>query len=112
MLSVCETVTRRLADYVDQNLELKISVEELAALVGMGRRQFQRYFKQTFGIPPHKYVLLRRVIRAQRWLAEQRPVVEIALALGFANHAHFCVVFRRFTGTSPGRYRLEHAEIS
>jgi AraC family transcriptional regulator len=80
---MAKTAAWRLVDYVDQNLELNLSVQELAAVVGMGLRQFYPYFPQTFGMTPHKYVLLRRVIKAQQWLVEQRPAAEIAHALGF-----------------------------
>jgi AraC family transcriptional regulator len=100
---------RQIEDHIHANLECELKHLDLSNLVELGRRQFFRKFANTFGTPPHKYVMDVRVERAKQLLSADQSLVEIAGSLGFASQAHFCGVFRKITGTSPGRFRLEHS---
>jgi transcriptional regulator GlxA family with amidase domain len=69
---------------------------------------FARAFKQTIGMPPHCYVLQRRIEHAQQMLRNtQLPLSEIALSAGFSDQSHLARHFRRMTGTSPSLVRWE-----
>jgi len=64
-------------------------------------------FNLSFGLPPHRYVLSRRLQRGAQLLRGSRLAVgEIALACGFASASHFSNRFRAGFQATPGQYRL------
>ncbi|MBM7060069.1 helix-turn-helix domain-containing protein [Pseudomonas sp. UL073] len=98
---------RLLQDYIEQHLEQPLSLEDLAALVALSEYHFARMFRESFGVPPHRYLLARRLARACQLLRHsQLPLGEIALACGFASASHFSNRFRAAFGATPGHYRL------
>ncbi|MNZ31274.1 Transposon Tn10 TetD protein [compost metagenome] len=100
---------RRLADYIEQNLGEPLSLGELAGLAALSEYHFARMFRESFGMPPHRYLLARRLSRAGHLLRETRlPLGEIALACGFASASHFTNRFRDSIGGTPGEYRSAH----
>jgi AraC family transcriptional regulator len=96
-------------DHVDAHIAEEIGLEELAALTGKSPCHFLRCFKQSTGIPPHRYVTRRRVDHACELLTAGQPLVEIALACGFADQSHFGRVFRRERNLTPMAYRRQAA---
>ena len=100
------TRQRRIMDYIESHLEEDISLDDLAREAGISAYHLGRAFKQTTGMPPHRYITDRRIHRAQEMLLRNdRPVTDIALALGFASPSHFTDVFRKITGTTPTGFR-------
>jgi AraC family transcriptional regulator len=96
-------------DHIDAHIAEEIGLEELAALAGKSPCHFLRCFKQTTGISPHRYVTRRRVDHACGLLTAGLPLVEIALACGFADQSHFGRVFRRERSLTPMAYRRQAA---
>jgi AraC family transcriptional regulator len=101
--------SRRVMDYIDTNLDCKLSIDDLADLVRVSTRQFFRCFLNTFGTTPHRYVMNERVARAKQLLLRGQLLGEIAVTVGFANQSHFSGVFRKATGVSPNRFRQDKA---
>jgi AraC-like DNA-binding protein len=97
----------RLRELVDTFLDSDLSVERMAAEVGISPFHFSRLFRLSFGIPPHQYVLQMRIARAARLLRSerQRSISDIAFATGFASQAHFSTVFKCHMGQTPARWR-------
>ncbi len=92
--------------YIEKHLDRPISVEEMAELCQLSSAEFSRQFKASFGEPPHKYVAGERINEAKRLLRNTDwPIAEIALAVGFANQAHFTASFRKIAETTPSCYR-------
>jgi transcriptional regulator GlxA family with amidase domain len=86
-----------------------VSLPELAAISGFSISHFARSFKASTGLSPHRWLLQARVRRAQRVLLEaDAPLVEVALASGFADQSHLTRVFRTVTGEAPGAWRRKH----
>jgi AraC family transcriptional regulator len=84
------------------------SLAGLSRCVGRHPVQISRQFHQYFGCTISEYVRRVRVARAQALLARGKlEVSEIALACGFYDQSHFTCAFRRLTGVSPHRYRLQ-----
>jgi AraC family transcriptional regulator len=80
----------------------------LAAEAGMAESQFLRAFKAATGLPPHQWLMTRRIERACELLAAtQDALADIAYACGFASQSHMTDVFRAKLGVTPGRYRKE-----
>lgn len=97
---------RRIADYVEEHLSDPMTLGAMAAQVGMTTDLFARRFRNSFGMPPYRHVMLRRVERAKRLLADGRLAVkEIAALCGFADQAHLTRVYTRETGLTPAAFR-------
>jgi AraC family transcriptional regulator len=98
---------RQLRDYIETNLSEPISLGQLAGLAALSEYHFARMFRESVGVPPHRYLLARRLVRAQQLLAETAmPLGDVALACGFASASHFSNRFRSALGATPGEYRL------
>lgn len=96
----------RVSDYVEEHLAENVPLATLAEVARLSPFHFSRAFKQSFGAPPHRYLIGRRIERAKELLAvEDRSVTEIGLAVGFAETSSFTSAFRKHTGTTPSVYR-------
>ncbi len=94
--------------YIDDNLDKRISNADLSRICGTPVVRFIRSFKAATGQTPYKYVLSRRIARAQELLATgDAALAEIAYACGFASQSHMTDVFRQKLRATPGRYRKE-----
>ncbi|HEX3363495.1 helix-turn-helix transcriptional regulator [Phenylobacterium sp.] len=81
-------------------------VRRLAGVSGVSQAHFARSFAQAFGVPPHRYLLTRRIERATALLRDtDLPVTEIAFETGWNSLGTFGRVFRDITGESPGELR-------
>jgi AraC-like DNA-binding protein len=99
-------VLRRIREYIDDNLERRISVGLLAGLANLSVCYFVRAFRQSMGVTPHDYLIRQRVGKAKQLLAgTDMPLSEIALAAGFADQSHFARRFRQHVGMLPRHYR-------
>jgi AraC family transcriptional regulator len=104
---------RRAKTHIETNLSSKIKSKELAKLVGLSASHFSRAFRETFGEPPHGYVMRRRLERAQGLiLTTNIPLLQIAAECGLADQAHLNRLFDRFVGESPGAWRRARAMAS
>jgi transcriptional regulator GlxA family with amidase domain len=81
-------------------------VPRLARVSGASEAHFARSFKDAFGVPPHRYLLTRRIERAKALLRDTNlPIIEIAFQTGWNSLGTFGRVFRDVTGESPGELR-------
>jgi AraC family transcriptional regulator len=97
---------KRVVEFIEGHLAEEISLATLAELVNLSLFHFARAFKQSFGVPPHRYHSARRMDRARSLL--QRPslsVTQIGVQTGFRETSSFTRAFRRFTGLTPTEYR-------
>jgi transcriptional regulator GlxA family with amidase domain len=96
----------RAKDRMDAASHEEWPVRRLARVSGVSQAHFARSFKQAFGVPPHRYLLTRRIERAKHLLTTtEDSVLEIALAVGFESAASFSRAFRRVVGVSPRAFR-------
>nr|WP_063573889.1 AraC family transcriptional regulator [Luteibacter rhizovicinus] len=104
-----ELQARRIAAFMEANLGAQVPLHELAGLVHLSVGHFCRAFKGSFGERPRAYLMRRRVAYAMRlMLSTDQPLSEIALACGMADQPHFSNVFRRMTGETPSRWRVDN----
>jgi AraC family transcriptional regulator len=98
---------RRVLDYIEANLDQDLTLAELAGVACLSPWHFSRAFKQATSLGPRRYVLRRRIERAQAMLrrGDEVSLAGIAADLRFADQSHFTNTFRRETGTTPARYR-------
>jgi AraC family transcriptional regulator len=96
---------RILTDYIEEHLSEQIPLATLARLTRLSTFHFCRAFKQSFGVPPHRYHTNRRIEQAKIMLAERKhSVTEVGLTVGFNETSSFTAVFRKVTGQTPSRY--------
>jgi AraC-like DNA-binding protein len=97
---------RIVSAHIEEHLASSISVATLAGLARLSPHHFCRAFKRSFGIPPHRYHMMRRIERAKILLMQQaRSVTDIGLDLGFSETSSFSTLFRRLTGQTPSEFR-------
>jgi AraC family transcriptional regulator len=97
---------RTAAAYIEEHLSEPISLTTLAKLVRLSPYYFCRTFKQSFGVPPHRYHSNRRIERAKELLMERKQsITEVALAVGFGETSSFSAAFRKATGVTPTEYQ-------
>jgi AraC family transcriptional regulator len=97
---------KRVSEYIEERLNDEIPLRELAAVAQLSPYHFARAFKQSFGMPPHRYHMSRRMERAKTLLdVPARSVTDVGLMLGFAETSSFTSAFRRSVGTTPSDYR-------
>jgi transcriptional regulator GlxA family with amidase domain len=81
-------------------------VQRLAEVSRVSEAHFARSFKQAFGVPPHRYLLTRRIERATALLRDtDQPIIQIAFDTGWESLGTFGRTFRDITGESPGAIR-------
>ena len=98
---------RQLVDYLEAHLDQPITLGEMALRCNLSEYHFARMFRASFGLPPHQFLLARRLHRACQLLRlGGMPLGEIALVCGFASASHFSNRFRQAVGATPGEYRL------
>ena len=96
----------RARDRMDRAPHEDWPVQRLAAISAVSPAHFARSFKLAFGLPPHRYLLTRRIERAAALLGEtEASVTDIAYQTGWQSIGTFGRVFRDVTGDSPGERR-------
>ncbi len=97
---------RRICDFIQDNLNRQLTLVDLSTVVHMSPYHFARLFKQSTGVPPHRFVLGQRIARASLLLhAPRLSIAEVARLVGFRTPSHFTTAFRRMTGITPSAYR-------
>src|SRR3982751_3516937 len=96
----------RAKDRMDAASHEEWPVGRLASVSGVSQAHFARSFRDAFGVPPHRYLLTRRIERAKALLRDtELPVTEIAFQTGWGSLGTFGRTFRDITGESPGELR-------
>lgn len=96
------------AAFVREQADEDFALDELAALANLSAKHFARAFRQSTGVPPHRWLIERRIDRAKALLVEaDLGIAEIALARGFADQSHFRAAFHKSVGATPDACRRE-----
>jgi AraC family transcriptional regulator len=93
-------------EMINDDLQTNFSLKELARAVHLSPYHFSRAFKRVIGLPPHQYVLTRRVQVARQLLADtELSITEVAHQVGFYDQSHFTYHFKRLIGVTPSAAR-------
>jgi len=102
----------RAKDRMDAASDEEWPIARLASVSGVSKAHFARCFKEAFGVPPHRYLLTRRIERAKTLLRDtDLPVTEIAFQTGWNSLGTFGRVFRDVTGKSPSSVRQRERAV-
>jgi AraC-like DNA-binding protein len=100
---------RRAEALMSQNLSVQVPLERVADECGLSVRHMARAFRQSTGVPPHRWLLDRRVERAKELLPDSKlSLSDVALACGFGDQSHFTRTFTAAVRLSPGLWRRLH----
>ncbi|MFN3945245.1 MAG: helix-turn-helix domain-containing protein [Allosphingosinicella sp.] len=99
---------KRAAEYMADRLAEDVSLDDLSRLLGLSTFHLCRAFKQSTGLPPHRWRHQRRIERARELLEEtELPITEVAAAVGYDDPSQLAAAFRKALGVSPSQYRRE-----
>jgi AraC family transcriptional regulator len=105
-LSLAPWQMRRALEYIEAHLDGDPSISQIATECELSSGHFARAFRRSLGVPPHRWLIQRRIELAKRLLAHGKlSLSEIALACGFVDQSHLSRVFSRRVGQTPGRWR-------
>jgi AraC family transcriptional regulator len=98
---------RAVVEYIEEHLDSGPSLEQMAAAAHLSVYHFARLFKAATGLPPHQYVITRRVERARQLLQARTDLslAEVAAHAGFSDQSQFSHHFKRLVGVTPGQFR-------
>lgn len=97
---------KRVLDHVAAHYAEPLAIEDLARVAGISTAHFARLFKTVLNTTPYQFVTDYRIERAKEKLADPAmPLIDVALACGFADQPHFTRVFKQATGKTPRGWR-------
>jgi transcriptional regulator GlxA family with amidase domain len=103
----------RAKDRMDAASDEEWPVRRLARVSDVSEAHFARSFKEAFGVPPHRYLLTRRIERAKTLLRDtELSITDIAFQTGWQSLGTFGRTFRDITGESPGELRAREKGAS
>jgi AraC family transcriptional regulator len=98
---------RAVVDFIQDHLGASPTLEQMAAVARLSPYHFARQFKTATGLPPHQFVILRRVERAKQLLqGGDLSLAEVAAQAGFSGQSVFCFHFKRQVGVTPRQFRM------
>jgi transcriptional regulator GlxA family with amidase domain len=103
----------KVQDFIENNYEDRITVEDLASLINMGRRTFERRFKDATNNTAIEYIQRVRIEAAKKLFeTSQKNVSQVMFDVGYTDTKAFRDVFRKTTGITPIEYRNKFAKIN
>jgi AraC family transcriptional regulator len=98
---------RAVVEYIEEHLDAGPSLEQISAVARLSPYHFARQFKAAIGLPPHQYVIVRRIERAKQLLQAETDLslAEVATRAGFSDQSQFSHHFKRIVGVTPGQFR-------
>lgn len=104
---------QRALDYIDNNYEADISLEQVANIANVSKYHFSRVFKKSTGLTYQSYLNRVRIEQAKRLLNEHAlSVTDTAYAVGYSDLTHFERIFKRLVGSTPSQYRCQPSSLS
>lgn len=93
-------------EYMKNNIEQQITLEDIAKKVNLSAGYFHKVFKEIKSMTPTQYLTELRINRAKEALKESNaPLSEIAISCGFGSQSYFNYVFTKNTSQTPKKYR-------
>jgi AraC family transcriptional regulator len=98
---------RAVIEYIEENLDASPSLEQMSAVARLSPYHFARQFRAAAGLPPHQYVIARRIEWAKQLLHSERylSLADVAAHTGFSDQSQFSHHFKRIVGITPRQFR-------
>ena len=96
-------------NYIEQNFQNDITIEDIAAVCGINRSYFGKIFRNSIGRSPQEFLMNYRMVKATELLKlTSLSIAEIGSAVGYENQLHFSRAFKTIYGVSPREWRNRH----
>jgi YesN/AraC family two-component response regulator len=93
-------------NYINDNLDKRIEIDELITISTWKRRHFSRLFLTYLHVSPYQYILSRKIEKAKALIVDSDLlIVEVAQELAFESYGNFCNAFKKIEGSTPEQYR-------
>ncbi len=112
--SLAETdLITKVRDFIEDNLERDISLDEVADFAGYSKYHLNRLFTEAMDCTIHKYIQTRRLdVAARQLVVTDRRIIDIALEAGYGSQQAFTLAFRKVYLISPQQYRMRKLYIT
>ena len=98
-------------NYIEKNIQEKITVDELADMVSVGRRSFERRFRQATNNSVLEYIHRVKIEAAKRSFETSRKNInEVMFDVGYTDTKAFRTIFKKITGLTPVEYRNKYSK--
>jgi AraC-like DNA-binding protein len=95
-------------NYIEDNIDVDLSLEAIEKKFFINRYYLSRIFKASVGISIHKYIILKRIVKAKTLLAQGYDVTDTCYRCGFKDYSNFLKMFKSIVGVSPAKYRVSN----
>lgn len=96
-------------NFIEQNFQNNISIEDIAAVCGINRSYFGKIFRKSVGHSPQEFLMNYRMVKATELLKlTSLSIADIGSAVGYENQLHFSRAFKTIYGISPREWRNQH----
>lgn len=102
-------VVKTLLEYLHHHFTDNVTLRELSDVAALSEFHLLRLFRSAVGLPPHAYIIQKRVDHARRLLLTGLPIAHVGIEAGFADQSHFTRAFKRIVGVTPGCYRSSNS---
>ncbi len=103
----CGDVITRTIHFMRENVDKKLSVEDMASQHNLSSSYFSILFRKATGMPPIDYFINLKMQKACQLLyADETKIKSVAMALGYEDQYYFSRIFKKFMGSSPEQYRM------
>lgn len=101
------TMCKKVEEYILNNLEEQITLEDIAIAVGYNDSYITRIFKKEYGLSPYAFLVDKRIQKAKNRLLDDSEInlAQLSNEIGFYDQSHFSKVFKRTFATTPNKYR-------
>ena len=95
---------KKIKEYIEENFSDNITLNNLSELVNISPFHLLRLFKKDVGVPPHIYLIHKRIEVAKKILLKNPSIADVAYLTGFTDQSHLTKRFKRMVGITPGQF--------
>lgn len=99
-------IIAKLTEYIDNNLEKPLTLDDLAEIAIVNKFYLSRLFKEETNTTLHQYILKKRLVLAKKLLEQNYPVIELYIKCGFNDYSHFFRAFKKEFRITPKKYLI------
>lgn len=95
---------RPILQYIKQHPGADLSLERLSEDFYISKSHLIRLFKSSTGLTPNQYIIMIRVMKSRKYLADGMPILKVCELVGYSDESHFIRTFRKIVGITPKKY--------